>query len=69
MNGVCVNCDKCTAGRALHGVCSVAAGAAGIGVGGATAIGDLTACVAGADMDAVGATLAMLYVFGLTASG
>ena len=61
---------KCTAGRALHGVCSVAAGAASVDVVGATAVGSLSAWVVGADMDAAaGATSPMLDVSGLTASG
>ena len=49
-------------------ICSVAADAAGIGVVGATAVGSLTAWVAGADVDAAGATSPMLDVSGLTAS-
>ena len=69
LDGICVHCGECTAGRALHGVCSVAAGAAGIGVVGATAVGGLTAWVVGADLDVAGATSPMLDVFGLTASG
>ena len=69
MDGICVHCGEHTAGRALHGVCSVAAGAAGVGVVGATAVGSLTAWVAGADVDEAGATLPMLDVSGLTASG
>ena len=39
VDGVCVCCGEHTAGGALHGVCSVAAGAAGVGVTGATAVG------------------------------
>ena len=38
MDGTCVHCGKCTAGGALHGVYSVAAGAAGVGFVGATAV-------------------------------
>ena len=67
-DGVCVLCGEHTAGRALCGVCSVAAGAAGVGVVGATAVSSFTAWVTGADVDAVGATLPMLDVSGLTAS-
>ena len=52
----------------MHGVCSVAAGAAGVGVMGATAVGSLATWVAEADVDAAGATSAMLDVSGLTAS-
>ena len=69
MDGICVCCGKHTAGRALHGVCSVAAGAAGVGVVGATAVGGLTAWVAGADVDAAGAISPMLDVSRSTASG
>ena len=69
VDGICVCCDKCTAGRALHGVCIVGAGAAGVGVAGATAVGSLSAWVAGADADATGATSPMLDVSGLTAFG
>ena len=43
VDGIFVPCGKCTAGGALHGVCSVAAGAAGVGAAGATAVGGLTA--------------------------
>ena len=68
VDGVCVHCDKCTAGRALHGVCSVDAGAAGVGVVGATAVGGLTTWEAGADVHAAGATSLMLDISGLTAS-
>ena len=57
MDGVCVHCGECTTVGALHGVCSVAAGAAGVGVAGAIAVGSLTAWVAGADVDAGGATI------------
>ena len=53
----------------MHGVNSVAAGAAGVGAVGATDVGNLTARVAGADVDAAGVTLPMLDVTGLTASG
>ena len=52
----------------MYVVCSVAAGTAGVGVAGATAVGDLTAWVAGADVDAASATSPMLDVPGLTAS-
>ena len=68
-DGICFHCGEHTAGRALQGVCSVPAGAAGVSVVGATAVGGLTAWVAGADVDAVGAILPMLDVSGLTASG
>ena len=68
MNGICVHHGEHTVGIALHGVCSVAAGTAGVGVVGATAFGSLTAWVAGADVDAAGATLPMLDVSGLTVS-
>ena len=60
VDGICVCCGGCTAGRDLHGVCSVAAGAAGVGVVGATAVGSLTAWVTGADADVAGATSPML---------
>ena len=43
-------------------------GVAGVSVAGETAVGCLTAWVAGADVDVVGATLSMLDVSGLTAS-
>ena len=69
VDGICVPRGEHTAGRALHGVCSVSARAAGVGVAGAIAIGSLTAWVAGADIDAEGATSPMLDVSGLTASG
>ena len=69
VDGICVCHNEHNAGRALHGVCSVAAGAAGVGVVGATAVGGFTAWVAGADVDTAGATLPMLDVSGLTASG
>ena len=36
VDGICVHCGEHTAGRALHKVCIVAAGAAGVGVVGAT---------------------------------
>ena len=68
MNGICVCCGEHTAGGAFHGVCSVAAGAAGVGVVGAIFVGNLTAWVAGADVDEAGATLPTLYVSCLTAS-
>ena len=55
--------------KTLCGVCSVAAGAAGVGVAGAAAVGSLTAWEAGAVVDAAGATSPMLDVSGLTASG
>ena len=61
VDGVCVHCGECTAGRALCGVCCVAAG---VGVVGATAVGGLTTWVAGADVDAAGATSPMLDVSG-----
>ena len=67
VDGVHICCGEHTAGRVLHGVCSVAAGAAG--VLGATAVGSLTAWVARADIDAASATLPMLDVSALTASG
>ena len=66
--GICVHCGKCTTGGALHGACSVAAGVATVGVVGVTAVGSLSAWVAGADVDAAGATLPILDVSGLTAS-
>ena len=47
----------------------MATGEAGVGVAGATAVGSLTARMAGGDTDAAGATLPMLDVSGLTASG
>ena len=43
VDGICVHCGEHTAGRALHGVCSIAAGAACVGVVGPTAVGGLTA--------------------------
>ena len=67
MHDVCVCCGKNSKGRALHEVCSLAAGAAG--VAGATAVGSLTTLVAGADVDAAGAILPMLVVSCLIASG
>ena len=69
MDFVCVHCGECITGRALHGVCSVAAGAAGVGVVGATTVGSLTAWMPGVDVDGAGATLPMLDVSSLTASG
>ena len=69
MDGISVCCGECTTGRALHGVSSVGAGVAGVGIAGATAVGNLTAWVAGADVDADGTTSPMLDVSGLTASG
>ena len=57
VDAICVHCGEYTAGRALHGVCSVAADAAGLGIVGTTA-----------DADAAGATSPMLDVSGLTAS-
>ena len=69
VGGTCVCHGEHTAGGALHGVCSVAAGAAGICVVGVTAVGSLTAWVAGTDVHAAGATLPMLGVSGFTASG
>ena len=68
MDGICVHHGEHTAGGALHGVCSVAACAAGVIVVGVTAVGGLTTWVAGADVDAASATLPMLNVSGLTAS-
>ena len=68
MDGICVHHSEYTAGRPFHGVCSVTAGAADVGVVGVAAVGSLTAWVAGADVDAAGTTLAMLGVAGLTAS-
>ena len=50
-------------------VCGVAAGAASVGVAGATAVGSFTAWVAGADVDAAVATSPMLDESGLTVSG
>ena len=69
VDGICVHCGEHTACGALHGVCSVAVGAAAVDVVGTTAVGSLTVRVAGADVDAAGATLPMLDVSGLTASG
>ena len=68
VDGICVHCDEHSAGRPLHGVCSVAAGASDVGFMGTAAVGSLTAWVAGADVDAADATLPMLDVSGLTAS-
>ena len=68
VDGICIYCGECTADIALHGVCSVAAGAAGVGDVGATAVGSITAWVEGADVDAAGATSPMLDVSGLIAS-
>ena len=68
VDGICVHCGEHTAGEDLHGVCNVAAGAAGVGVVGGTAIASLTAWMAGADADAAGATLPMLDVSHLTVS-
>ena len=68
MDGICVCCGECTVGGALCGVCSVAVNAAGIDVVGAAAVDSLTAWVAGADVDAAGATLPMLDISGVTAS-
>ena len=65
---VCACHGECTAVGALHGVCSVTAGAVGVGVVGATAVGSFTTWVAGADVDAAGATSPTLDVSGLTAS-
>ena len=67
VDGICIHCGKHTAGIALHGVCSVATGAAGVGVAGATAVGGFTAWVAGANVVAAGDTSPMLDVSGLTA--
>ena len=69
VDGICVQGGECTADIALYGVCSVAAGATGVGVAGATVVCSLTTWVAGADVDAAGATLPMLDVSGLTACG
>ena len=69
VDGIRIHCGEHTAGVALHGVCSVAAGAAGVGVVNATAVCSLTAWVAGTDVDAAGATLPMFDVSALTASG
>ena len=69
VDGICVCCGEHTAGRSLHGVCSVAASTASVGAVGATAVGSLTALVAGGDADAAGAMLPILDVSGLTASG
>ena len=68
VDGICACCGEHTTSGALHGVCSVAAGAAGVGVAGATAVGSLYAWMAGADADASGATLPMLDAPGLTPS-
>ena len=68
VDGICVGCGEHTAGIAVHGVCSIAAGSAGVGVAGATAVGSLATWVAGADVDAPGATSPMLDVSGLTTS-
>ena len=65
VDGVCVHCGECTAGRAMHDICIVAAG---VGIVGATAVGSLTGWVAGADVDVADAALPMLDVSGLTAS-
>ena len=69
VDGICVGHGEHTASRALHGVCNLAADAAGVGVLGATAVGSLNAWVTGAVVDAAGVKLPMLYVSGLTASG
>ena len=66
MDGICVCCGECTAGGALHGVCRVAAGEAGVGVVVATAVGSLATWVTGADIDAAGPTSPMLDASGLT---
>ena len=60
VDGICVCHGEHTANRALHGVCSIAIGAAGVGEVGTTAVGSLTAWVAGADVDAAGDTSPML---------
>ena len=65
VDGICVCHSERTAGRALHGICSVAAGDTGVGVFGATAVGSLTTWVAVADVDAAGATSPMSDVSGL----
>ena len=58
VDGICVHCGKHATSAALHRVCSVAAGPAGVGVVGATTFGSLTAWVAGADVDAPGGYIA-----------
>ena len=62
MDGVCVHCGQYTAARALHGVCSIAVGAAGVGIAGAIAVESLAVWVAGADADAAGATSPLSHV-------
>ena len=69
MDGSCVCHGKHTAGGALHGVCSVAAGAADVGAVGITAVGSFTAWVTGTDVDAASATLPMLDVSSMASSG
>ena len=69
VDGICVCCGEHTVRGALCGVYSVAAGAAGVGLVGATAVGSLATFVAGADVDAAAATLPMLDLSDLTASG
>ena len=68
MDGICICCDEHTAGGSLIGECGVASSVAGVGVAGATA-GCVTAWVAGAGVDVVGATSLMADVSALTASG
>ena len=69
VDSICVCCGECTAFGALCGVCSIAVGAAGVGIAGATAVGSLVVWVARADADAAGAASPMLDVPSLTASG
>ena len=52
VDGICVHCGEHTPGTALHGVYSVDAGTASVGVVVTTAVGSLTARVAEADVDA-----------------
>ena len=71
MDAICLHCCECTAGGALHGVCSVAAGAGGVGVVVTTAVCSLTTWVVGTDVDAAAAcaTSPTFDVSGLAASG
>ena len=64
VDGICVCCGEVTAGGALHGVCGLGAGAAGVGGVGVTAVGSLAAWVEGADVDTAGVTLPVLDVSG-----
>ena len=64
VDAIFICCGECTASGALHGVCSVAAGVAGVGVVGAAAVGGLTAWVAGADVHVGVAASPMLDVSG-----